>query len=474
MTESNRGPPFSQELLQSERSSHLTICQPGLLDTLHFTDDFKSTGSLKKGEVSIRVHSAGFVFRHALIALGEVPGTLDGSELSGIIADVGEDTDEFQVGERVCAVGSRSFSTLMRAHSSCVVKIPDTMRFAEEAAFPTAYINAYHCLTEVGHLKQGERVLIHAAAGSVGQAAVAIAQMVGAEIFATVGTVAKREHLINSYGIHQCLASYGRFIEIGKRVMFDNTGLEMAHFKRNVSFHFVDLGLIQQDKHGIVGQILNNIINLVGCGKLKKLSPITMYPVSEIVSAFGTLASGTVIGKIVIDFTGKSLLLLDALMISSVPTPRTSLQEEVEGRSSVHVQDLCAKLEKEGAQIHVFACDHSTFEDISHENFKAIVKPKVHRAWNIHNGLLNSKLDFFVSLSSVAGVLGNRQQSAYSATSTFLAAFTRYRRFLGLSASCITLGQLRGVGCVADNRQFREATKLILQSELSTIQFFAL
>lgn len=91
------------------------------------------------------------------------------------------------------------------------------------------------------------------------------------------------------------------------------------------------------------------------------------------------------------------------------------------------------------------------FEQIGIEEYKAIVGPKVQGAWNLHNALPKAALDFFVLLSSAAGLFGTRGQAVYAGTSTFLGAFAGWRQAQGLPASAIHLSAIGDVGYVAEN-----------------------
>lgn len=92
-----------------------------------------------------------------------------------------------------------------------------------------------------------------------------------------------------------------------------------------------------------------------------------------------------------------------------------------------------------------------TFED-----YEAVIGSKVAGTWNIHNVLSSTALDFFIALSSAAGVVGNRGQAAYAAANTFLDAFCRYRQRLGLPASSIDLTAVNDVGYLADSGAERQ------------------
>lgn len=88
---------------------------------------------------------------------------------------------------------------------------------------------------------------------------------------------------------------------------------------------------------------------------------------------------------------------------------------------------------------------------MSFEDYEAVIRSKVYGAWNFHNALLNTPLDFFVMLSSVAGIVGNRGQAAYAGANTYLDALAHFRRQKGLAASSLNLAAVEGVGYLAEN-----------------------
>ena len=108
-----------------------------------------------------------------------------GFECAGTVVAVGADVDQFRVGDEVIALSTGSLSSHIAVAAAYVAPKPAGMTFEEAATLPLAYLTAYYGLCRLAKLGRGERVLIHAAAGGVGQAAVALAQHVGAEIFAT-------------------------------------------------------------------------------------------------------------------------------------------------------------------------------------------------------------------------------------------------------------------------------------------------
>jgi NADPH:quinone reductase-like Zn-dependent oxidoreductase/ubiquinone/menaquinone biosynthesis C-methylase UbiE len=335
------GSPELQQFPQKGRPLKMVAKQPGLLESLCFVEDEVPKTVLKDADVEISVKAVGLNFKDVLIAMGQVPDEPLGGELGGIINSVGSDVSTFTVGDRVCAAPSGSFAELVRCPSSMVAKIPDNVSFAEAASLPIAFITAYYSLIEVGRLNSGESVLIHAASGGVGQAAIQVAKMVGAHIYATVSTVEKRSHLIETYGIPEnqifysrdtsfgeeimrasqnrgvdvvlnslsgealhtsweCLAAYGRFVEIGKRDLQLNSRLGMQKFMRNSTFTAVDLGAIRADRPQLFMRVFRKVLELVAENALRAVTPLNAFSFSQMEQAFRLMQSGKHNGKIVL------------------------------------------------------------------------------------------------------------------------------------------------------------------------------
>ncbi len=159
----------------------LTIGAPGLLDTLHFVEDDVAAAPLGDDEVEIRTCAVGMNFKDCLIALGQVSGKRLGLECAGVVTRVGSSVDGFQPGDR--ALVGAAISTAARAKASSALKIPDSMSFSEAVSIPTQFGTAWEAVHERARLRKGETILIHAAAGGTGQAALQIAHYVGATVF---------------------------------------------------------------------------------------------------------------------------------------------------------------------------------------------------------------------------------------------------------------------------------------------------
>ena len=97
-----------------------------------------------------------------------------------------------------------------------------------------------------------------------------------------------------------------------------------------------------------------------------------------------------------------------------------------------------------------------SFELATYQDWLAVVQPKHQGAWNIHKAFLNQKLDFFIMLSSISAVIGNRGQAAYAAANCFLDEFAHYRASQGLPGTSINLGVVKEIGHVAERPELQE------------------
>jgi NADPH:quinone reductase-like Zn-dependent oxidoreductase len=162
-----------------------------------------------RGEVRIAVKAAGINFADTVARVGLYPDSppipcVVGYEVAGEIESVGDGVDEHKVGDRVLA-GTRfnGYAELVTVRSDMVYPLPAKLSFEQGAAFPVNYSTAQAALVTMGGLKQGDRVLIHAAAGGVGIAATQIAKLRGAEVFGTAS--ASKHDAIRAQGVDHAI-----------------------------------------------------------------------------------------------------------------------------------------------------------------------------------------------------------------------------------------------------------------------------
>ena len=339
--ETQRGAKILQPFDQQDRPLRLAITSPGFLDTLSFIDDDRLDAPLPKDEIEIQTKAFGLNFKDVILALGQLPGYYLGQECSGVVTRAGSNTLGLKIGDRVCAIAAGSIANTVRCKAECAVKLPEAISFSAGASIPLIYCTAQYCLAHVARLEPDETILIHAAAGGVGQAALMLAQALKAHVFATVGSQEKKEFLMRRFHIPgerifysrdtsfardvleatngkgvdvvlnslageqlratwKCMAPFGRFVEIGKRDITRNMNLEMGPFEHTVTFAGVDLGDLIQHRPQALQGVFIEVIDKIRTGTVEPVSPIHEFAVSDIETAFRSLQSGRLMGKVVI------------------------------------------------------------------------------------------------------------------------------------------------------------------------------
>jgi NADPH:quinone reductase-like Zn-dependent oxidoreductase len=155
---------------------------------------------LKDGQALVRVKAAGLNYADVVIRTGFYPDApafpfIPGYEFSGTVEEVRK-TNRIRVGDRV--VGVTMFGAqaeYIAVDEGQLLLIPDKLAYEQAAALPVNYLTAYFALYKLGHIRSGEKVLIHSAAGGVGSAATQLALAEGAEVYGTVSSSEKMDYL---------------------------------------------------------------------------------------------------------------------------------------------------------------------------------------------------------------------------------------------------------------------------------------
>ncbi|KAK6223142.1 type I polyketide synthase [Colletotrichum tabaci] len=529
----------------------MEVGTPGLLDSLQFREVEHCDAALEADQIEIEPRAFGLNFRDVLVALGQLDETIMGYECSGIVTRLGSKAREasgLSIGDRVCAILRGHWATRVSINWPCAVRIPDNMSFEEAATIPMVFATAYHGLYDVGRLARGETILVHAATGGVGQAAVMLAQQRGAKVFVTVGTEAKREFVMKEFGIPKehifssrdtsfgpalmaatngkgvdvvlnslagpllketwnCMARFGRFVEIGKRDMEAAKTLDMSPLRRAVSFTAVDVFQLGKYKGSVLQDALCGVMEMFEKKQLRAVTPMTTFSVSDVDKAFRLMQSGKHMGKIVVVPKKTDLVKVVSSPKAARLSPGASylivggmggIGQSIARWMARHLgcrnliilsrnaskHDNCAplvaELESLGCRAMVRDCDvsceadfrrviadaggryppvrgviqaamtlnDSIFPNMKYEQWLAATSPKISATWNIHNNLPD--LDFLVLLSSLTGLGGNTSQANYSAGGTFQDAFAKYRTSQGLPGVSIDLASIQEVGFVAN------------------------
>ncbi|ASQ99548.1 type I polyketide synthase [Streptomyces sp. 11-1-2] len=289
---------------------------------------------LAEGEVRLSVRAMGVNFREVLVALDMVPGgdRPEGGEAAGVITEIGPGVTGFSVGDRVMGLVTGAYAgPVAVADHRTLAPLPAGWTFAQGAATPVAFLTAYYGLTDLGGVRPGDRVLIHAAAGGVGMAAVQIARHLGAEVFATAHPTKWRDvraggvdpsHLASSrttrfedafrpalggHGIDVVLNSLagefidaslrltaegGRFLEMGKTDIRDADEIGPRHpAVRYRAFDLLDAG---PDR---IRTMLAELAALIERGALTPL-PVRAWDVRRAAEAFRYISQARHVGKV--------------------------------------------------------------------------------------------------------------------------------------------------------------------------------
>ncbi|CQD10466.1 multifunctional mycocerosic acid synthase membrane-associated MAS [Mycobacterium lentiflavum] len=499
------------------------------------------------GQIEVAVTASSLNFADVLIAMGRFP-SVDGRQprlgmdFAGVVTAVGRDVTGHQVGDRVGGVSENGcWATFVTCDAELAVTLPPSLDAEQAVAATTAYATAWYGLQEMARIKPGERVLIHSATGGVGRAAIAIARLVGAEIFATAGSPQRRallhdmgiEHVYDSrstefadlirrdtdgYGVDvvlnsvtgaaqragfELLAIGGRFVEIGKRDVYGDTRLGQYPFRRNLTFHYLDLALMAASHPQQVGDLLRTVYRLVGDGGLPPLEHTT-YPLDQAATAIRVMGAAEHNGKLVLSvpreghstvlvpperatvFRGDGAYIITGglgglglylatemakagcgrivLTARANPTPkaRRAIDRIRAGGADVVVEsgnmaeaDTAARvvaaatatgLPLRGVLHAAAVVVDATLANITDEVIDRDWAPKVYGAWNLHRATVGQPLDWFCCFSSAAALLGTPGQGAYAAANSWVDAFTLWRRRQGLASLAIAWGAWGEVG----------------------------
>ncbi|KAK5652872.1 hypothetical protein OQA88_9538 [Cercophora sp. LCS_1] len=544
-----------EPFLQADRPLKLTIGTTGLLDTLAFDDDHGALEPLPNDFVEIEPKAFGVNFRDVMVAMGQLKSRVMGYDCAGILRRVGPVASKngYKVGDRVSVLLRGHYASRTRVHWTSAVAIPDSMSFEVAASLPTQYVAAYVSLYDTARLEKGETVLIHSGTGGVGQAAIMLSQRVGAEVFVTVGSEEKRDFVMDRFGVpadhifssrdtsfapgvmamtggrgvdvvlnslagnllqesFNCLAPFGRFVEIGKKDLERNSSLAMEAFTRAVSFSSIDIIALGEQRPTHANRVMKDIVRLVSEQEINPVHPISAYPISDVEKAFRLMQAGKHMGKIILAVSPETLVPVIQRQPSAKLRPDASymvvggfggigrsvcrwLVERgaknlvIISRSAARkdrVQSLQAELMEsaEGVKVTGIGCDianlkqlttrldeyhqsggprirgiihggmelrDSILEHMSLEDYKAALNPKLDGSWNLHRYFGKAgALDFYIMLSSLIGVFGLASQSNYSAGGAYQDSLAQHRVSQGLPGVSIDLGVVKSVGYLAE------------------------
>lgn len=324
--------PVDQLFHQAGRHLRLEVGSKYLED-LYFVDDERSSRGLEDDGIEIEVKAIGLNTRDMLIASGEIKMEPLGVECSGIVRAVGRSVHNLVPGDRVAGCGLGTISSSYWSRASAFQKIPEYMSFETAASLPTAYITAYHVVHHLARVSRQDIVLVHSATAVLGEALIDLCVNTGAEIFVSVVTLEHKKSLLSKYAIPEdhilhsedanlkrhimrltyangldvvlncsagealrlawdCIAPYGRFVDLGSRNVDVNTRLEMLNFRRNASFAVFDILFFMEQKTHDADTAWADVMDLLRRKAINCPSNLRIFPIHNIKTALQALKRG--------------------------------------------------------------------------------------------------------------------------------------------------------------------------------------
>jgi acyl transferase domain-containing protein/NADPH:quinone reductase-like Zn-dependent oxidoreductase/NAD(P)-dependent dehydrogenase (short-subunit alcohol dehydrogenase family) len=318
---------------------------PGGLDSLSW--EIAAPQPVGPGKVEVEVHAAGLNFRDMMWAMGLLPeealidgfaGPTFGLECAGIIRSVGAGVEDWKVGDRVMGFAPASLGTRVVTMADALAHIPPNTSFAAAATIPVTFVTAKYALGHLAKLALGEYVLIHAAGGGVGLAAIQYAKHCGAIVIATAGSGVKRsflrlagaDHVLDSRDLGFCnevleitggqgvdvvlnslsgeamerslevLRPFGRFLELGKRDLYLNRRIHLRPLRQNVSYFAIDIDQLPIRRPQLARELLGEVSAALTNGDIRPLAH-RIFSFGELDDAIRLMQSSGHIGKLVLE-----------------------------------------------------------------------------------------------------------------------------------------------------------------------------
>ncbi|KAF3000355.1 t1pks [Neopestalotiopsis sp. 37M] len=319
---------------------HLQIGKKGALETLQWAA-WPYEGALGSTEVEVDVRVTGMNNGDLYTAMGVSEGDSFGYECAGVVHQVGSEVQDLQIGDRVMVLSQQSLCSRLRTSSQRCIKIPDGLSFEEAATMPSIYATVIRGLLTVGNLESGQTVLVQAAAGPAGMAAMYICKAVGAEVYATTDSEERATFLAETFGLGrdhifsskdnsfkadvqratdgrgvdlvlnsltgellhaswECVAENGVMIEVGKRDMTGHGKLALDLFQGNRGFFGVDVARLCKGRPQEAKKLLKTIIDMYEAGEIKPPQTITAFDASNILEAFQFMQKRDYDGKVAV------------------------------------------------------------------------------------------------------------------------------------------------------------------------------
>lgn len=339
---------------------------PGLLTSLYYKPYAEIWMALPDDWVQIKVAAVGLNWKDLAVASGRFDQNTMSSECSGIVDSIGSAVTNVAVGDRVYGYARGSMGNYVRTPAKFVQRLHNGDDFVKVATMPLVYMTALYAFEHVARLRKGEKVLIHSATGGLGLAAIQVAQNMEAEIFATVGSPEKADHLISSVGLPmsrvfssrdlkdiplllrassgkgfdvvlgtasgdmlyesiRLLSPLGRYIDVGRVDVQDSMKLGLELFQKSITFCSFDLSVVIEANPDLGHVLMKSVDDQFRAGRIGPISPVLPFDVAELDQALLRFSKGTHVGKLVINFQNP-----DSLVRMTSPIPRAQFSPKAQ------------------------------------------------------------------------------------------------------------------------------------------------
>ena len=382
----------------------LGLSSAGTFENLRLEPVPNADAPLEPGQVRVALHAIAANFRDIMITLGMFThDALLGGEGAGVVVEVGPGVTEFAVGDSVYGFFPDGSGTLVAGDVRLLLPMPTDWSYAEAAAISAVFTTAYMAFVHLADVKPGQRVLVHAAAGGVGMAAVQLARHLGLEVFATASR--GKWDTLRAMGFDDDHISDSRSLEFEEKFRAVTGGRGMDVVLDSLAGDFVDAslrlvapggvflemgktdirdpGVVAQEYPGVryrafdlfepgrprMHQYMLDLAELFDAGVLRPL-PVTTFDVRRARAALRYLSQARHIGKVVMTMpdawaVGTVLITGGTGMAGSTLARHLVAHHGVtnlvlvsrRGPDAPGSAELVAELEAAGIQVQVVACD---------------------------------------------------------------------------------------------------------------------